>query len=728
MENKVQAIRPEIRCTISLSAGMRKGQKDFYKGYCSSDLTLAQLVDEHRQHSVASYLFRSGTTSGGEFCAGHRSGDSVMAPGNVMMFDFDNKGMTFEGLKTRLAGRAAAITPSKSWSPKVLKFHVFVVLDRELPMDKAVFDHWHKAVAQWLGVERSHDPCMSSWVQQLAPYWMEDGPTWVGDGAPLDMDQVLGAYVTPEGVVQSSGSTMSGHLPDDWVLKTSSGLDEIPAADVYSVLAAMPAGQRHLRVHCGKGIRHDGRADTAFVKMHEDGTAVYHCSGGRCGETLVITEPFEPVVEDCGPTEVIERIEGEDADPWDRYWMITSLNKVRDRVAGLDLQPAAFNNAVLPWDRRIAGDVVVPGVAYLSHTGRVADCLVYAPHAGGVFTWQNRRCVNTYKSPDAMPGVAQWRSSEAWRVVEGYILNMFARESDARLVMQWLGYQAQHPGKKLKWAPIICGIEGDGKSTLANLLRCAMGHDNVRDVSADALFSSFTSYREGACVNVLEEIRVSGHNRKEIMDKLKPAITNPVVEVIRKGHDGIQVPNVTNYLALTNHADALALSEGDRRWGVLYTRFKTREQLLAAFDDAYWDAVHAAYQQSPEVVRGWLLSIDLTGFPIQRCPEDMTHKKVMVNAAKSDERVAVDEILSDLGKVVTAEQVEEILSTTYKIRGLSLIRVGRMIGDCGYEKVAQLRCADGHRRRFWVAPGVLDGVAAHETKNLLYTIYTNGSD
>jgi hypothetical protein len=228
---------------------------------------------------------------------------------------------------------------------------------------------------------------------------------------------------------------------------------------------------------------------------------------------------------------------------------------------------------------------------------------------------------------------------------------------------------------------------------------------------------------EGSCVNVLEEIRVNGHTRYEVMDKLKPAITNDIVSVHRKGRDAVNVINFTNYIALTNHEDALALDDSDRRWLVLFTRWANRAAMKAACNSAYWDRVHDAYQKNPGVIRDWLMSVDLSDFPITEAPYEFSyHKNRMIEAAKSDDSSAIEQALEDVGEVFTAEEVVDILHKSRVM--INAVRVGKLLRKYGKERYSKkVRCLDGHLRRFWYTQGLLDAVPDEDKPSVLKSIF-----
>lgn len=266
-----------------------RGSKAVYKGYMGIEVeTMARVGEYAREYSISSYVYGRGTTDGGEECEGHRAGASVIRPGSVLLFDFDNKGATFEEICDRLANVSAWIGPSKSWSESVLKFHAVVELDRVLPMDKEQFRLWHRAAAQWFGFDGLHDPAMESWTQQMAPHWHPAGaaPERVVAGQPLNMDDVLAAYRPGESGVRVGKTLVSGRVPADAEFVCSRDGEVL---DVRGMMARA-ARETKVRVHCLRGILHDGRRDTALVRC-EKGAYFYHCTGGRCGHTLEIVEP-----------------------------------------------------------------------------------------------------------------------------------------------------------------------------------------------------------------------------------------------------------------------------------------------------------------------------------------------------------------------------------------------------------------------------------------------------
>jgi len=339
-------------------------------------------------------------------------------------------------------------------------------------------------------------------------------------------------------------------------------------------------------------------------------------------------------------------------------WLFLSTdNEFYNRFTSERMAVSAFNLAMGPVtpsieyekpDGEIARKKFPPSKTLIDHLdGKVVANTMYRPDETSLYFWVDGiQYVNSYM-PNTVPETSpDWEQSDAWRICRDHIHNILG--TDASIIIAWMAHNVQHPGKKVLWAPIIVGVQGDGKTTISKMLQAAMGRQNVGPVSPEAMFSDFTGWAEGSCVRVLEEIRIHGNSRHNAMNKLKPLITNDSVEVVRKGKDGKQIANVTNYMALTNHMDALALDEGDRRWGVFKTRFPDRKAMLAELDDDYWARLHGAIDGHPGAVRGWLMSVDLSGFNRVVGPETTTHKTEMIEAARGQAEGDVCEVL-DLG-------------------------------------------------------------------------------
>lgn len=334
---------------LEFSASAETTGKVAYKGYVAQKVnSFNDIADLAVEHSLSSMFYGDGETEGGEKCSGHRAGRSVIGAGNIMFFDFDNKGMTLEQLEAGFAkaGTGGWIGPSKSCDIEagVLKFHVAVAFDRELPVDKDAYEQLYLATIQYMGFTGFDDPCMKGMTQQIAPHWKKDGFRVIIDGAPLDMVDVMAAYVPDETVVERKTESFAGEISGDTVFTLSSDGRQVTVKEILD----MVADGSKVRVHCLAGLEHDGRRDTALVRGNDEGSgAFYHCTGGRCGHTMTIVDPqpFEPLDEDGDDDDEPEVVSG---DLW------SMANNAMLYLSEAPLHAAAFDAKASPKTREQA--------------------------------------------------------------------------------------------------------------------------------------------------------------------------------------------------------------------------------------------------------------------------------------------------------------------------------------------------------------------------------------
>ena len=425
----------------------------------------------------------------------------------------------------------------------------------------------------------------------------------------------------------------------------------------------------------------------------------------RPSATIVPLHAHSSLSDDFGAAQVNEptqttpkpkRKDGDDS-PLTEWAFLTADNEFYHMPTGRSMGVAAFNLSMAPVTNMVDfekgdGETVRKKLAssktLIEHLhGKIASATMYHPAMDCVdFEVGGVPYINSYR-PNTVPAAApDWEEHDAWRLCYQHLQNILG--DDAHIIIQWMAHNVQKPGSKILWAPIIVGVQGDGKTTLSKMLTFAMGVENVGPVSPETMFSDFTGWAEGSCVKILEEIRIHGNSRHNAMNKLKPLITNETVEVVRKGKDGKQVMNVTNYLALTNYMDALALDEGDRRWGVFKTKFEDRGQMLAEFNDAYWDALHGGMEKRPDVIRGWLMNVPLDDFNKFKGPEINDHKRAMIEQTRTPDVQDVMEAI-ELGWHGVSDKVlaTDCLNTAVQDltgRRLDTSRLARALKELGW--------------------------------------------
>lgn len=273
----------------------------------------------------------------------------------------------------------------------------------------------------------------------------------------------------------------------------------------------------------------------------------------------------------------------------------------------------------------------------------------YMPSCGPVFEMFGLDWANLYR-PESVPalpegGVLDAAGQEAVDLVQRHLEVFLESTRERQLLLSWVAHNVQHPGVKIRWAPYIHGAPGDGKSFWLELLGIAMGGQNVRSLNGSTLESNFTDWAVGYAICGIEEMKQHGHNRHEVMNRLKPMITNTVIEVHPKGRPSYVAPNVSNYIIFSNYLDGAPVDEGDRRYMFLSSRLQLSD-IEGMTRDGYFARLFEAVKANPGAVRQWLLGVELHREfdPNGRAP-DTDIKHTVVQMSKSDFDLAVEDVL-----------------------------------------------------------------------------------
>ena len=294
------------------------------------------------------------------------------------------------------------------------------------------------------------------------------------------------------------------------------------------------------------------------------------------------------------------------------------------------------------------------------------DRSIYLPAMDLLFTMDGMRCINNYRqdlAPDTPERISK-DDQRAIEIVERHARLLIPDERERRLFLDYLSYCVRRPGAKIRWALLMKGIPGDGKTAFATLMSHVMGHPNVRNLNSNTLEGSdFSGWAVGQCMVAIEEVKLDGHNRYDVYNKLKPYITNDVVEVHSKGRDPYNVPNTSNYLLLTNYDDALPIDENDRRIFYVRSPFASKEQLFARIKsdtgldpgDYFDELFDMAIKPHAGALRRWLLERELSPeFKADGRAPVTSHREMLVDMSKAEDELAVMQELEVGGKGVYA--------------------------------------------------------------------------
>jgi hypothetical protein len=266
--------------------------------------------------------------------------------------------------------------------------------------------------------------------------------------------------------------------------------------------------------------------------------------------------------------------------------------------------------------------------------------VAYAAGLPLVYSHEGRRFVNEYLEASVPRAATEFTEKGRAAIVtfEGHVKLICSGDGDlAHKLISWMALNVQKPGEIIGCAPLIKGIQGDGKTIIfMEAMKAVMGAENVGEVSAKELNSDFNSYAYGRALRVFEELKAAGMNRVANENSMRTLITNRSVRVVGKNKDGVDVPNRTNYVGLTNHEDALPLKDTDRRWWVIFTPWKHISELTEAVGgdlEAYMEKLANACRDNATELRKYLLEYKLhTEIKHNMRAPDTIWKKAMIAA------------------------------------------------------------------------------------------------
>ena len=341
----------------------------------------------------------------------------------------------------------------------------------------------------------------------------------------------------------------------------------------------------------------------------------------------------------------------------------------------------------------------------------VVSGYVYLPGADRIIEWDGQKHANTFNPDDVVP-IPEKLSSKARRAVESVQRHFelsYPVEREREILLSWLAYTIKRMDKKIRWAVVVQGVDGAGKGFIGEMLMAILSKNNVVTVSAQALEEKYTSFFESKKVVVLEEARIHGTSRYAVMDKLKPFITNDVVDIRRMHRDTYNVPSVTSTMILTNHGDALPVYDADRRYFVISTHFQTKDMIakFRARHPDHYDDIFNAISHYPGALREWLEDYPLHPEfdPDGHAP--MTDAKArMIDMARNDDEDELEELIAES----TDPEVGSMLLNVGRLRDLAMDvscgvpygpKLSNFLSSKGFVYVGRARGANGKQARYW---------------------------
>lgn len=143
-------------------------------------------------------------------------------------------------------------------------------------------------------------------------------------------------------------------------------------------------------------------------------------------------------------------------------------------------------------------------------------------------------------------------------------------QSDRNILLAYMAACVQHKGIKFQWAPLLQGVEGNGKTFFTRCVAAAIGDKYVHMPPAAEIGEKFNAWLFNTLFIGVEDVYVP-EQRREIIEILKPMITNSRLACRAMQQDQVMRDVCCNFIFNSNHKDAIRKTENDRRFAVFYT-------------------------------------------------------------------------------------------------------------------------------------------------------------
>lgn len=385
------------------------------------------------------------------------------------------------------------------------------------------------------------------------------------------------------------------------------------------------------------------------------------------------------------------------------YVFLTATAEYCDRLTKSVMGPRAFDvkhNRETPLN---TDGEKQSATVYANDLIDVVEDTMYFPKAGEIFTHAGRDYLNRYM-PCTVAPVAVGTTDIVERI-KGHVAHLLPDPREQEIFIQYLAHNVQFPGEKLNWAIVLQGVQGDGKSFFSEMMQHVMGFDNVRLMNVQTLEGSFTGWAEGQCMTFIEELKLDNYKKYEVLNNLKPYISNPMIEVRALYKNSRTVLNTTNYIGLTNFKDSLPIDANDRRYCILFSQWQDKKALedWMAENPNYYPNLYDAMRNNVGELIQWLKTYQITDeFKAMKRAPHTDAKDKMCMLSRGSDVVCVEEVLEEFANKIARPNGEiDITRLKECVMGADQFdkvsyenfpkdkRLANILSDMGYELVGR---------------------------------------
>lgn len=198
---------------------------------------------------------------------------------------------------------------------------------------------------------------------------------------------------------------------------------------------------------------------------------------------------------------------------------------------------------------------------------------------GAVFTdhVSKQTSVNLWQPPhiERKPGDVSWFLALVTRILPD--------ERDQRILLSYMASMVRNPGIKFRWCPVLQGTKGNGKSSVADVVAAAIGRHYVTYPTTKQLTGKFNDWQLNRLLAVVNDVSVDPRFGGQIMEQLRPMISDDFANVEGKGAKITTRRICTNYFMTMNRQDGIRRDDDERRFAIFFTAQQSEKDVARDF-------------------------------------------------------------------------------------------------------------------------------------------------
>jgi hypothetical protein len=160
-----------------------------------------------------------------------------------------------------------------------------------------------------------------------------------------------------------------------------------------------------------------------------------------------------------------------------------------------------------------------------------------------------------------------------------HLAKVLPEQRDRDIMLAYMAACVQHKGIKFQWAPLLQGVEGNGKTLFTRCVAFAIGERYTHFPKASQIAKHFNGWMHSRIFIGVEDVYVP-FSQQDVLEELKPMITGDRIEIERKGVDQVTLEVCCNFMLNCNDKGAIRKTKNDRRLANFYTAQQDKDDLI----------------------------------------------------------------------------------------------------------------------------------------------------